>query len=71
MKLLVSSLPYDGGKSDISVYVREVVRALLERVPPVIYAPRWTRRPGRLWKRYAYGLVKSSWLSIRTVCGGC
>ena len=28
MKLLVSCIPYDGGKSGISVYVREVVRAL-------------------------------------------
>ena len=29
MKLLVSCIPYDGGKSGISVYVREVVRSLL------------------------------------------
>ena len=29
MKLLVSCIPYDSGKSGISVYVREVVRALL------------------------------------------
>ena len=28
MKLLVSCIPYDGGKSGISVYVREVVREL-------------------------------------------
>ena len=28
MRLLVSCIPYDGGKSGISVYVREVVRAL-------------------------------------------
>ena len=28
MKLLVSCIPYDGGKSGISVYVREVVQAL-------------------------------------------
>ncbi len=28
MKLLVSCIPYDGGKSGISVYTREVVRAL-------------------------------------------
>ena len=28
MKLLVSCIPYDGGKSGISTYVREVVRAL-------------------------------------------
>lgn len=45
-------------------------------------APRWMQRcgaewiyrisqePGRLWKRYAYGLVKFSWLSLRHVCGG-
>ena len=31
MKLLVSCIPYDGGKSGISVYVREVVRALLDQ----------------------------------------
>ena len=77
MRILVSSIPYDGGKSGISVYVREVVRALLdqgheltllcepgggppssaagtdarERVPPVIHAPHWTRRPAlsMLW----------------------
>ena len=29
MKLLVSCIPYDGGKSGISVYDREVVRELL------------------------------------------
>ena len=28
MRLLVSCIPYDGGKSGISVYVREVVREL-------------------------------------------
>ena len=45
-------------------------------------APRWMQRcglewiyrisqePGRLWKRYAYGIVKFSWLSLRHVCGG-
>ena len=45
-------------------------------------APKWMQRsglewiyriaqePGRLWKRYAYGMVKFSWLSIRAVCGG-
>ena len=31
MRLLVSCIPYDGGKSGISVYVREVVRALFEQ----------------------------------------
>ena len=31
MRLLVSCIPYDGGKSGISVYVREVVRALHEQ----------------------------------------
>ena len=31
MKLLVSCIPYDSGKSGISVYVREVVRSLLEQ----------------------------------------
>ena len=77
MKLFVSCIPYDKGKSGISVYVREVVRELCrqgheltllvepsggppssaaetdaqERVPPVIHAPRWTRRPvlSMLW----------------------
>ena len=45
-------------------------------------APRWMQRcglewiyriiqePGRLWKRYAYGLVKFSWLSLLHLCGG-
>ncbi|MBR4171907.1 MAG: WecB/TagA/CpsF family glycosyltransferase [Kiritimatiellae bacterium] len=45
-------------------------------------APRWMQRcglewiyriiqePGRLWRRYAYGLVKFSWLSLRALCGG-
>ena len=45
-------------------------------------APRWMQRgglewiyriiqePGRLWRRYAYGLVKFSWLSVRALCGG-
>ena len=45
-------------------------------------APRWVQKcglewiyriiqePGRLWRRYAYGLVKYSWLSLRAVLGG-
>ena len=44
-------------------------------------APRWMQKcglewiyriiqePGRLWKRYAYGLVKFSWLSLRSLLG--
>ena len=45
-------------------------------------APRWMQKcglewiyriiqePGRLWRRYAYGLVKFSWLSLPHFCGG-
>ena len=45
-------------------------------------APRWMQKsglewvyrivqePGRLWRRYAYGLVKFSWLSLRALAGG-
>jgi len=45
-------------------------------------APRWIQRSGlewiyriyqeprRLWRRYAYGLVKFSWLALRAVIGG-
>ena len=45
-------------------------------------APKWMQRcglewiyrivqePGRLWRRYAYGLVKFSWLSLIHLCGG-
>lgn len=45
-------------------------------------APRWMQKsglewiyrimqePGRLWRRYAYGLVKFSWLSMLSVFGG-
>ena len=45
-------------------------------------APRWIQRsglewiyriyqePGRLWRRYAYGLAKFSWLSLRALLGG-
>ena len=45
-------------------------------------APKWMQRcgaewiyrisqePGRLWRRYAYGLVKFSWLSFLHLCGG-
>ena len=45
-------------------------------------APKWMQRcglewiyrilqePGRLWRRYAYGLLKFSWLSFRTFLGG-
>ena len=59
MRLLVSCIPYDGGKSGISTYVREVVRALAEQGHVLtllcepeaqlstfnsIFAPRWTRR---------------------------
>ena len=44
-------------------------------------APRWMQRcglvwiyrfiqePGRLWRRYAYGLVKFAWVSLRAVAG--
>ena len=80
MRLLVSCIPYDGGRSGISVYVREVVAALAAqgheltllaesgvdigqlapdgrfrdagcRLPNVVQAPRWTRRPAlsMLW----------------------
>ena len=45
-------------------------------------APKWMQRcglewiyriiqePGRLWRRYAYGFVKFSWLSLRALLGG-
>ena len=45
-------------------------------------APKWMQRsglewvyriiqePGRLWRRYAYGLVKFAWLSLRALMGG-
>ena len=45
-------------------------------------APRWVQRsglewiyricqePGRLWRRYAYGFVKFSWISLRALLGG-
>ena len=45
-------------------------------------APKWMQRcglewiyrilqePGRLWRRYVYGLLKFSWLSFRTLLGG-
>ena len=45
-------------------------------------APKWVQKsglewiyriiqePGRLWRRYAYGLVKFSWLSFRSLIGG-
>ena len=45
-------------------------------------APKWMQKtglewiyriiqePGRLWRRYAYGLVKFSWLSARALAGG-
>ena len=45
-------------------------------------APKWMQRsglewiyrilqePGRLWRRYAYGLVKFAWLSARAMAGG-
>ena len=62
MKLLISCIPYDGGKSGISVYTREVVRELRAQgheltllVEPGergdVVAPRWTRRPAlsMLW----------------------
>ena len=44
-------------------------------------APKWMQKsglewiyriiqePGRLWRRYAYGLVKFSWLSLRAIMG--
>jgi exopolysaccharide biosynthesis WecB/TagA/CpsF family protein len=45
-------------------------------------APKWMQKsglewiyrivqePGRLWRRYAYGLVKFAWLSMRALAGG-
>jgi len=48
----------------------------------VMRAPRWMQKtglewiyrivqePGRLWRRYAYGLVKFSWLSLLHMLGG-
>ena len=56
MRLLVSCIPYDGGKSGISVYVREVVRELAAQGHKLtllaepgergdVVAPSWTRRP--------------------------
>ena len=56
MRLLVSCIPYDGGKSGISVYVREVVRELAAQGHKLtllaepgergdVVAPCWTRRP--------------------------
>ena len=45
-------------------------------------APKWMQKsglewiyrilqePGRLWRRYAYGLVKFGWLSVRALAGG-
>ena len=87
MKLLVSCIPYDGGKSGISVYVREVVRELCRQgheltllcepceigrdwcqikqsnnpsnqTIPVVFAPRWTRRPAlsMMWHLFALPL---------------
>ena len=55
MRLLVSCIPFDGGKSGISVYVREVVAALAAEGHELtllaepgekgdVFAPRWTRR---------------------------
>ena len=62
MRLLVSCIPYDGGKSGISVYVREVVSALAAQGHDLtllaesgergdVIAPAWTRRPAlsMLW----------------------
>ncbi|MBQ4200630.1 MAG: WecB/TagA/CpsF family glycosyltransferase [Kiritimatiellae bacterium] len=62
MRLLVSCIPYDGGKSGISVYTREVVRGLRAQGHELallcepgedgdVRAPRWTRRPvlSMLW----------------------
>ena len=69
MRLLVSCIPYDGGKSGISVYVREVVAALAAQehkltllVEPGekgdVVAPPWTRRPAlsMLWHLFVLPL---------------
>ena len=60
MRILVDCIPYDSGKSGISVYVRETVRALkaqgheltllcepgvtIDASLPTIHAPRWTQK---------------------------
>ena len=63
MRLLVSTIPYDKGKSGISVYVREVLREMKAQGHELtllcepdggldgIFAPRWTKRPAlsMLW----------------------
>ena len=58
MRLLVSCIPFDGGKSGLSVYAREVVRAPAPRLkgtqrlgrtrrPPFLFAPWVGCRPRR------------------------
>lgn len=55
MRLVVSTIPYDKGRSGISVYVREIVKALRDEGHELtilaepgeggdVHAPRWTRR---------------------------
>ena len=71
----------NAGKLDVSVMIGvggtfNFISGCVKR------APKWMQRsglewiyriiqePGRLWRRYAYGFVKFSWLSLRALMGG-
>ena len=57
----------------LSVYVlggdRDAVEEAFEK-SGLEWVYRIVQEPGRLWRRYAYGLVKYSWLSFRSLTGG-
>ncbi len=69
MRLLVSLIPYDHGRSGISVYAREVVKALRDQGHELtmlsepgeegdVHAPTWTKRPAlsMLWHLFVLPL---------------
>ena len=68
-KLAVSVMVGVGGTFNfISGYVKRAPKWMQRSGLEWIY--RIVQEPGRLWRRYAYGFVKFSWLSLRALLGG-
>ena len=64
--MAVAAIAEENGVDTNHVIVRsfkEVQKSGLEWIYRII------QEPGRLWRRYAYGLVKFSWLSLLHVLG--
>jgi len=63
MRILVSCIPYDGGKSGISVYVREVVRelALQGHAVTLLMEPQEAEHADEQWRRGLPAMYAPRW----------